>query len=276
MTGQAGGFLSDMARSSAARVARALREEPSATLEARARAAPAAPPLALSPLGFDVIAEVKLRSPAAGPLADAAFDARARVAGYGHAGACAISVLTEPSRFDGALEHLRTAAEVLRPLGIPAMRKDFIVDPYQLLEARAAGAGGALLILRMLSASRLEDLLALARELGLFVLLEAFDRDDLSRAAECVAHHPTGAPALLVGLNCRDLDTLAVVPERFAELSPLLPAGVCTVAESGVTGPADAQRMRALGYRAALIGTALMKCNDPQSLLARILSAART
>jgi indole-3-glycerol phosphate synthase len=271
----AAGFLEEMARSSAARVARALAAESAARLEERARAAPAAPPLKLSPLGFDVIAEVKLRSPAAGVLAGDGEVAGRRVEGYARAGACAVSVLTEPSRFDGQLEHLRTAAEILRPLGVPAMRKDFIVDPYQVLEARAAGAGGVLLILRMLSAARLAELNALARELGLFVLLEAFDRDDLERARSCTAGHPAAGAPLLVGLNCRDLDTLEVVPERFAELAPLLPAGVCTVAESGVRGPEDAQRMRAMGYRAALIGTSLMEASDPQALLALILAGAR-
>src|SRR6267154_2595268 len=96
-----------------------------------------------------------------------------------HDGAAAVSVLTEPSRFDGSLEHLRQASQVLAPLGAPAMRKDFLVDPYQILEARAAGAGGVLVILRMLPHRRIGELLNVAAEHGLFVLLEAFDEADL-------------------------------------------------------------------------------------------------
>lgn len=270
-----GGFLEAMARSSAARVAQALSLESPAALERRALEVPPAPPLTLSSNGFDVIAEVKRRSPAAGTLGARDDDLRARVVSYARAGACAVSVLTEPTRFDGALEHLAQAAAALRPLGVPAMRKDFIVDPYQLLEARAAGAGGALLILRILPQASLEALLERARALDLFVLLEAFDREDLARARECVARQPREAPPLLVGLNCRDLDTLEVVPERFAELAPFLPAGGRAVAESGVDGPEAARRMRSLGYGAALIGSALMGAQDPGALLERILAAAR-
>ncbi len=146
-----GGFLDEMARCSAARVAEALRRESAADLENRARSAPASPPLRLSTAGFDVIAELKLRSPAAGVLGRQSEDWLGRVAAYARGGAAAVSVLTEPTRFDGSLDHLRQAAAVLRPLGVPAMRKDFLVDPYQVLEARAAGAGGVLVIVRMLS-----------------------------------------------------------------------------------------------------------------------------
>ena len=103
----------------------------------------------------------------------------ARIAAYARGGAAAVSVLTEPSRFDGSLTHLRQAAAVLAPLGVPAMRKDFIVDPYQVLEARAAGAGGVLIILRMLPRARIDELLEAAADQGLFVLLEAFDAADL-------------------------------------------------------------------------------------------------
>lgn len=269
------GFLEAMARSSAARVAQAAAHESAAALERRARATAPAPCLALSRSGFDVIAEVKRRSPAAGALAGPKDDVLTRVAAYARAGACAVSVLTEPSRFDGTLEHLAAAAAALRPLGVPAMRKDFLVDPYQLLEARAAGAGGVLLILRILPEGRLEALLEGARDLQLFVLLEAFDREDLERARAWVARHPRDAAPLLVGLNCRDLDTLEVIPSRFGELAPFLPRGCPAVAESGVGGPQEACRMRALGYGVALIGTALMAATDPEALLTRILAAAR-
>ena len=127
-------------------------------------------------------------------------DWRGRVAAYARAGAAAVSVLTEPTRFDGILEHLREAAAVLAPLGVPAMRKDFLVDPYQVLEARAAGAGGVLLIVRMLSRDRLAELLEAAAEQGLFVLLEAFDARDLDvAAASCSTRRLRGAAPVLIG-----------------------------------------------------------------------------
>jgi indole-3-glycerol phosphate synthase len=273
----AGGFLDDMARSSAARVAQAVKLESFGQLESRARAAPPSPTLRLSGGGFDIIAELKLRSPAAGRLGDAAEDWLGRIAAYARGGAAAVSVLTEPSRFDGSLEHLRRAAAVLLPLGVPAMRKDFLVDPYQVLEARAAGAGGVLLILRMLPRSRLVELLEVAAGHGMFVLLEAFDEADLALAAELTAP-AARAPRqpVLIGVNCRDLQTLAVVPQRFAALAPRLPPGRPAVAESGVAGAADARRMLELGYRMALIGTALMAREDPAELLREIRDATRT
>jgi indole-3-glycerol phosphate synthase len=241
-------------------------------------AALAAPPLA--PLrrggGFDVIAEIKLRSPAAGVLGHAADDWRGKAEGYARAGAAAVSVLTEPSRFDGSLDHLRAAAQLLAPLGVPAMRKDFLVDPYQILEARAAGAGGVLLILRMLSDAQLGELLDTAARCGLWVLLEAFDAADLDKAADLPAPRHDGGPEVLIGVNCRDLQTLEVRIERFAALAPRLPAGRSCVAESGVATAADARRMADLGYRMALIGTALMQSADPGALLSDILQSTRT
>jgi indole-3-glycerol phosphate synthase len=187
-----------------------------------------------------------------------------------------VSVLTEPTRFDGSLEHLRRAAEVLAPLGIPAMRKDFLVDPYQVLEARAAGAGGVLVILRMLTRTRIAELLAAAAEHRMFVLLEAFDADDLQAAQELMTSRAGAREVILIGINCRDLQTLKVVPERFADLAPLLPGGWPAVAESGVASAADARRMLQLGYRLALIGTALMTHEDPSQRLREIFAATRT
>lgn len=280
------GFLDDMARFSALRVTQATARESLAALERRAKSAPPSPRLRLSNAGFDVIAELKLRSPAAGVLSEQGEDWLGRVAQYALGGAAAVSVLTEPSRFDGSLEHLRQAALALAPLGVPAMRKDFLVDPYQVLEARAAGAGGVLMIVRMLSRSQMSQLLDAAAEHGMFVLLEAFDAADLatvkdlltSRCAERVtAGRATEAAAdLLVGINCRDLATLEVVQERFEALAPQLPGDWPAVAESGVATAADALRMRRLGYRLALIGTALMGCDEPAKLLGEILAATRT
>jgi indole-3-glycerol phosphate synthase len=274
------GFLNDMALASAARVAQALRHESAASLERRARRTAPSAPLRLSPTGFDVIAEIKLRSPASGPLSAPGRDWLGRVAAYARAGAAAVSVLTEPSRFDGSLEHLRDAAAVLAPLGVPAMRKDFLVDPYQVFEARAAGAGGILVILRMVSRRQVVAMLDAAAEHGMFALLEAFDELDLELARDLVASR-AAAPLnpkelILVGINCRDLQTLKVVPERFAALAPLLPAGCPAVAESGVASGTDARRMRELGYRLALIGTALMAREDPAVLLREIFDATRT
>jgi indole-3-glycerol phosphate synthase len=274
------GFLEDMACLSAARVAEALRHESADALERRARQAAASAPLRLSALGFDVIAELKLRSPAAGLLSDESQDWLGRVAAYARGGAAAVSVLTEPSRFDGSLEHLRQAAAVLAPLGVPAMRKDFLVDPYQVLEARAAGAGGVLVILRMLPHRRIMELLDVAAEHDMFVLLEAFDEVDLGMARDLMtsraAHRTAHEARILIGVNCRDLQTLKVMQERFESLAPLLPAGWPAVAESGVAGASDARRMQQLGYGLALIGTALMAREDPSRLLREIFEATRT
>jgi indole-3-glycerol phosphate synthase len=235
-----------------------------------------APALRLSPEGFDVIAELKLRSPAQGVLGTSADDWRARVADYARAGAAAVSVLTEPSHFDGALEHLEQAAAILQPLGVPAMRKDFLVDAYQLYEARAAGAGGVLLILRMLPHSQIVELLDTAAELGLFVLLEAFDRADLALAQRIAAARAGRAERILIGVNCRDLQTLQVLPGRLADMAPDLPTEWPGVAESGVARAADALAMVRCGYRLALVGTALMAEKNPARLLGDMLQAART
>jgi len=276
------GFLDDMARSSAERVKQALLTESLDALQRRAKAAGPSAPLRLSKAGFDVIAELKLRSPAAGAYAKSSDDWLKRVVDYARGGAAAVSVLTEPSRFDGSLEHLRQASSALAPLGVPAMRKDFLVDPYQVLEARAAGAGGVLVIVRMLSRSQMTQLLDVAAEHGMFVLLEAFDAADLAAARELLAlregdraNHGS-ADNVLVGINCRDLQTLKVVPERFETLAPQLPGSWPAVAESGVASAADALRMMRLGYRVALIGAALMSRDDPAQLLREILATTRT
>ncbi|HEY2780911.1 MAG TPA: indole-3-glycerol phosphate synthase TrpC [Steroidobacteraceae bacterium] len=274
------GFLDEMARSSTERVNQAMALEPLAELEKRARATPRGARLKLSAAGFDVIAELKLRSPAAGLLGSLRDDWLKRVKAYAEGGAAAVSVLTEPSRFDGSLEHLKQACAVLAPLRVPAMRKDFIVDPYQVLEARAAGAGGVLVIIRMLSSAQMMELLDASAEHRLFVLLEAFDGADLIAARELLAARSgrlgTAGDEILVGINSRDLQTLDVVPERFEDLAAQLPGDRPAVAESGVASAADALRMMRLGYRLALIGTALMSRDDPAQLLREILTTTRT
>lgn len=250
----------------------------------RRRAGTSAAPLSLSrdvqvpaPGSFNLIAEVKLRSPAAGRLAqqgDPIEGMAERAHAYAANGACAVSVLTEPSRFDGDLHHLALVAEALRPLGVPVMRKDFLVSPYQILEARAAGASGVLLIAAMLDDARLREMLALAHELGLFVLLEAFDASELRRSAEVLQQIPHGT--VLVGLNSRDLRTLQVDPDRFATLRNAFPTGYTRVAESGVKDSASAAEVAGLGYHCALVGSALMTAPDPGVMVQKMLQSGRS
>jgi len=265
-------FLQGMAASSRRRADEARRQMSYDTLAVRARQTSRPPALRLHD-SFDVIAEIKLRSPAAGGPARAIDDLPARAAAYAAGGAVAVSVLTEPSRFDGSIFHLVSAARALHAHGLPAMRKDFIVDPYQLVEARAAGAGGALLILRLLTRPELESLVAVGRSLGLFLLLEAFDEEDLGTARSLVA--ALGPQGLLVGVNSRDLATLQVRPERLLKLAPKLPTTVPCVAESGIGSAEDARAIARAGYRLALVGTALMESAEPQVLVREMVEAGR-
>ncbi len=264
-------FLEQMAAKSRERARRAMAAEPVADLLERALATPEPLPLTLG--SFDLIAELKLRSPAAGGLAARDFDPAAQLAAYAAGGAAAVSVLTEPDEFRGALEHLEAAARLLRPAGCPVMRKDFIVDRYQVIEARAAGASGILLIAAMLSDTELAELLATAAGLGLFTLLEAFDRDDLERLARLEL--PAGGPRVLVGVNSRDLKTLAVDFERFALLADRIRPDVPAVAESGIASAEAAAAVAGLGYRAALVGSALMREGDPGRAVADFIAAGR-
>jgi indole-3-glycerol phosphate synthase len=265
-----------MAASSALRAAAARAAVDEATLRRRALAAPVAPRLRLSAAGFDLIAELKLRSPALGVLGARSDDLEARVTAYARAGVAAVSVLTEPERFDGDLSHLVRAAQALAPLGVPAMRKDFLVDRYQLYEARVAGAGGVLLIVTMLERRVLEEMLDLAAELGLFVLLETFDSKDVAIARELAARWRGSAGECLIGVNSRNLQTLQVVPDRLDELAASLPARHPRVAESGLVVPADAARLARAGYTLALVGTALMSTETPGALAAGMIAAGRS
>ena len=217
--------------------------------------------------GFGLIAEIKFSAPSSGVLRSAGDPLQAAVArarAYEAAGALAISVLTEPTRFAGSMEHLQAVAEAVQ---IPVMRKDFLVDPVQILEARAHGAAGVLLIIRMLDDARLDQMMDLADELNLFVLLEAFDAEDLQRAARY--------PRALVGINCRDLTTLAVEAGRFEEHIEAFPDRVCKVAESGLATVEDVRRVAHLGYGMALVGTALMKSDEPAQMVADMTEAGR-
>lgn len=265
-------FLARMARASRERVRDARRQVGESALLARALATAAPPSLVLE--RFDLIAELKLRSPASGELVARSFDFAPQLDAYAAGGAAAVSVLTEPEHFEGRLEHLELASQRLAPAQVPTMRKDFLTDPYQVIEARAAGAGGVLVILSMLDDAEVRALLDCARELGLFVLLEAFDRADLDRAAALAAAAPS-LPRLLLGVNCRDLKTLEVRFERFAELAPDLPGAWPSVAESGITSAAQVSHVVELGYRLVLAGSALMRSAAPEATLRAWLSEGR-
>ena len=197
-------FLLQMATASAERAAR-VRRYRSADFDR--------PVLPLALDAFEVIAEIKARSPAEGALAGAAYDRAERARQYAAGGAAAISVLTEPSRFDGALEHLAEVAGAVPEL--PVMRKDFLVEPAQVLEARAAGASGVLLIVGMLADDKLRAMLDAAFEHGLFVLLESFAAADIDRLHAFLTPRDLDAAAgrrLLFGVNARNLRTLEVDP----------------------------------------------------------------
>ena len=262
-------FLGRMARRSRERTLRARAQESEATLRARAMATAHPPRLTLGEFG--VIAELKLRSPAAGSLAEPGFDLGARLTAYASGGAMAISILTEPDEFKGDLAHLQEAASILQEHDTPVMRKDFLTEPYQILEARAAGASGVLVIVTMLNDEETEALLACARDCGLFVLLEAFDVGDLRRIAGLTGPWlaPEQAP-VLCGVNCRDLKTLAVDFGRFRSLVEHLPAGLTAVAESGILGIEEVHSVAQMGYQGALVGSALMRSRQPSQTVAEL------
>jgi indole-3-glycerol phosphate synthase len=269
------GLLTQMAQHSLERLQVARANESEQALWTRANDAPPAPAFKLSMEGFDVIAECKLASPSAGVLSQHTTDIESRVAAYAQGGAVAVSVLTEPTRFGGNLEHLQRASQILAPFNVPTMRKDFLVDPYQVMEGRVAGAGGVLVIVRMLERCHITALLDCAAMLKMFVLIEAFDADDLKIAKEILHERKGRDEQILVGLNCRDLQSLSVDFERFEQLANQLPERYASVAESGVSTASDAVRVVEWGYRLALIGTTLMNTPEPRKLLSEILAAAR-
>lgn len=203
--------------------------------------------------GLSVIAEVKRRSPSKGELADIPDPAKLARA-YELGGAAAISVLTEERRFGGSLEDLRA---VRAAVDTPLLRKDFIVSEYQLVEARVAGADLALLIVSALTDDDLRRLHDRATDLGLSVLVEVHDEPETERAV--------ALGATLIGVNARNLKTLAVDNGTFAKLAPLIPDAVIKVAESGISGPEDAARFAAQGASVILVGEALVKDGNPSA-----------
>ena len=212
----------------------------------------------------NVIAECKRRSPSKGVLR-ADYDPVAIASAYERGGAAAVSVLTEPTFFDGSPAHLTAVREAVR---LPLLRKDFIVDEFQLLEARAIGADAVLLIVAALTDAELRTLHARAEALGLAVLVEVHDADEVERAL--------GAGARVVGVNNRDLRTLSVDMRASEEAAARIPRDVVAVSESGLRTSEDLARMRGLGYRAFLIGERLMTAPDPEQALRDVVSMDST
>jgi indole-3-glycerol phosphate synthase len=276
MSAQPGDFLARMAAGSRRRLTEARAACDEATLAQRAAALPPPPAPRLDRRAFHLIAEVKRRSPSAGALAGEALAPAEQARRYAAAGAVAVSVLTEPDAFEGSLSHVTEVAAALPAL--PVMRKDFLVGPYQVLEARVAGAAGVLLIAALLEPAELREMLARALRLDMFALVEVFDRGELERCVPAMlaaAATPSARGRVLLGVNCRNLRTLAVDFARFAELAPALPRELPWVAESGIDTPTQAAELARLGYGAVLVGTALMRAADPVAAGAALLAAGR-
>lgn len=218
---------------------------------------------ALQGTSIGVIAEVKRRSPSVGAIKedlDPVVHARAYVAG----GAIALSVLTEERHFGGALQDLERVA---RAIPVPALRKDFVLDELQLLEARAAGASAVLLIARILDPARLAALSLEARGMELGVLVEVHAPAELGPA---VVARPTA-----IGVNSRDLDSLAVHPGIFESLLPLVPRDLPAVAESGFETRADIERVAAAGADVVLVGTSVARAADPAQAVRALVGVPR-
>jgi len=239
---------------------------PVAEMDRRAAAIDPRPGLFKSALSradrINVIAECKRRSPSRGVL-KAEYDPAAIATAYERGGASAISVLTEPSFFDGHLSHL---AAVRKATGLPILRKDFIVDLYQILEARAQGADAILLIVAALTPPVLAELHRRAVDAGLDVLVEIHDLFELPVALD--------AGASIVGVNNRNLRTLAVNTEVSREAVELIPDDVVAVAESGLKTAGDLRNLKSAGYDAFLMGERFMTADDPGQALADVLGSA--
>ena len=255
-------FLEDILNSTRARIDELEERVTEDALEERIAALPVARGLvaALDTPEMAVIAEIKRTSPSAGDLnrnLNAGDMARAYVDG----GAAAISVLTEPDHFNGSREDLEAALTV----GLPVLRKDFILDELQVLESRAWGADAVLLIVRCVG-DRLDILLDATRALGMDALVEVFDERDLEVALGCGAK--------VIGVNHRDLESFEVDPDRTAKLAPQIPDDVLLVGLSGVKDPADVIALGSIGARAVLVGEALVTADDPAAELRRLRGAS--
>lgn len=207
-----------------------------------------------------VVAEIKRASPSKGDLRED-LDVYSLARSYAEGGAAAISVLTEPSGFKGSMDDLKAALTA----GPPVLRKDFLLDPFQILESRAEGADAILLIVRTLGAE-LGRMLAATGTLGLEALVEVFDEADLERALD--------AGAEVIGINHRDLETFEVDPERTSKLAPQIPDGVVIVSLSGVESRADVEQLAAAGAHAVLVGESLVTSGDPVAKLRELRGVA--
>lgn len=209
--------------------------------------------------GISLIAEMKRASPSRGPIRPDATVADV-VRAYQEAGARAVSVLTEPEFFGGSLDDLVAARGAC---DLPLLRKDFVVDEYQLLEARAAGADAVLLIVAALERERLQELMAVASDLGMDSLVEVHDEDEVEAAVD--------AGAEVLGINNRDLHSLEVDLDTTFRLLADVPAGTVVVAESGITRHDDVERLERAGVDAILVGEALMRADDPVRAVRELL-----
>jgi indole-3-glycerol phosphate synthase len=264
--------LDDQIEDSRRRLAAASAREPLDELRSRALDRSPGPSLraALSAPGVAVIAEVKRGSPSRGPLAPD-LDAATIASRYAAGGASAVSVLTAPLGFGGSLDDLASVATVLAGTststgtGIATLRKDFLIDPYQVWEARAAGASAVLLLAVALDDGELRVMLDAVVEAGLDALLEVHDEDEMRRASRL-------DPAI-VGVNVRDLRDFSVENDRFAAVAGLRPSGAVLVAESGVHGPADVASYAAAGADAVLVGEHLVTSEDPEQATRALVEA---
>lgn len=207
-----------------------------------------------------VIAELKRASPSKGVLRER-FDPRAIAKSYAERGAAALSVLTDHRYFQGAEAYLQLAKSAS---GLPALRKDFLIDPYQVVEARAIDADAVLLIVAALSDAQLSELTSLALSLGMAVLVEVHDERELSRALAL------SRPEILIGINNRDLHTFETTIETTLRLLPEIPPGYLVVTESGIQSREDVARLREAGVQAFLVGEAFMRAEDPGEALERL------
>lgn len=206
-----------------------------------------------------LIAEIKQASPSAGVIQEGA-DIRRIACAYQAAGACAVSVLTENHFFQGELSHLRLVKDVV---SIPLLQKDFIIDPFQVYEGRAAGADAVLLIAAMLAPDQLREFAELAWSLGLVALVEVHDEEDLNKIS--------GLDLPLIGVNNRNLKTLAMDLETTFRLLERIPRGSVVISESGIRSREDVERLQQAGVKAILVGEVLMRSSDPATKIRELL-----
>ncbi|MGH7652480.1 MAG: indole-3-glycerol phosphate synthase TrpC [Gemmatimonadaceae bacterium] len=254
------GELTDEARARAATL-----RSSKAELERRANGAPAPPPFAAALRGshVSVIAELKRSSPSKGVI-NAAIRVESQLDAYERGGAAAASILTEPTRFSGSNDDLVRARATVR---IPLLKKDFHVDPLQIVEAKALGASAALVIARAVNPPQALELFQAARDVGIEILMEIRTEAELDLALSL--------DAKVVGVNNRNLETLEIDPDTAARLIPLIPARLVAVAESGVRSVEDVRRMAEAGADAVLVGSAISASADPEAAVRSLTGVAR-